>query len=86
MSRIMDWIDRDNARTDEILASRPTAWLVLRALFGVAMTAKGVALAMHASTVWHYAVAPLLFAGGIMFAFESVKILVARIEAHRSGG
>jgi hypothetical protein len=86
MSRIMDWIDRDNARTDEILASRPTAWLVLRALFGVAMTAKGVALAMHASTVWHYAVAPLLFAGGIMFAFESVKILVARIEARRSGG
>ena len=83
MSRIMDWIDRDNARTDEILASRPTAWLVLRALFGVAMTAKGVALAMHATHAWHYALAPLLFAGGIMFAFESVKILVARIEARR---
>ncbi|MTD95978.1 hypothetical protein GIW81_16690 [Hyphomicrobium sp. xq] len=86
MSRIIDWIDRDNARTDAILASRPTSWLVLRALFGVALTAKGVALAMHATTGWHYAVAPLLFAGGIMFAFESVKILVARVESRTSGG
>jgi hypothetical protein len=86
MSRIIDWIDRDNARTDEILASRPTAWLVLRALFGVAMTAKGVALAMHAAHAWQYALAPLLFAGGIMFAFESAKILVARIEARSRGG
>jgi hypothetical protein len=86
MSRILDWIDRDNARTDAILASRPTAWLMLRALFGVALTAKGVALAMHATTGWHYAVAPLLFAGGIMFAFESATILLARIEARGRRG
>jgi hypothetical protein len=85
MSRIIDWIDRDNARTDEILASRPTAWLVLRALFGVAMMAKGVALATHAAHAWQYALAPLLFAGGVMFAFESVKILVTRIQARTSG-
>jgi predicted DNA repair protein MutK len=38
---------------------------------------------MHATHAWHYALAPLLFAGGIMFAFESVNILVARIEARR---
>jgi hypothetical protein len=49
------------------------------------LTAKGIAVAMHATHAWQYALAPLLFAGGIMFAFESVKILVARIEARRCG-
>jgi hypothetical protein len=78
MSRIMSWIDRDNARTDEILASRSTLWLVGRTLFGVLVAAKGVGLALHASHAWHYALAPLLFAGGIMFAFEGVKILIVR--------
>jgi hypothetical protein len=81
MSRIMDWIDRANARTDEILASRSSHWLIGRTLLGVLITGKGIAVAMHARHAWQYALAPLLFAGGIMFAFESVKILVARIEA-----
>jgi uncharacterized membrane protein len=81
MSRIMDWIDRANARTDEILASRSSHWLIGRTLLGVLITGKGIAVAMHATHAWQYALAPLLFAGGIMFAFESVKILVARIEA-----
>lgn len=83
MSRIMDWITRDNARTDEILASRPSAWLIGRTLLGVICTAKGIGLAVHAAHAWQYALAPLLFAGGIMFAFESAKILLARTEAHR---
>ena len=83
MSRIMDWIDRDNARTDEILASRPTAWLIGRTLLGVLFTAKGIALAVHAAHVWQYALAPMLFAGGIMFAFESAKILLMRTEVRR---
>jgi hypothetical protein len=86
MSRIMDWIDRDNARTDEILASRCSHWLVGRTLLGIAITGKGIAVAMHATHAWQYALAPLLFAGGIMFAFESVKILVARVEARRCVG
>jgi ABC-type transport system involved in multi-copper enzyme maturation permease subunit len=81
MSRIMDWIDRDNERTDEILASRTTLWLVGRTLLGIVFTAKGIALAMHATHVWQYALAPILFAGGIVFAFESAKILAARIKA-----
>ena len=51
MSRIMDWIDRDNERTDEILASRTTLWLVVRTLLGILFTAKGIALAMHATHV-----------------------------------
>ena len=86
MSRIMDWIDRDNARTDEILASRSSRWLVCRTLLGILFTGKGIAVAMHATHAWHYALAPLLFAGGIMFAFESLKILVARIEARTCCG
>ena len=81
MSRIMDWIDRGNARTDEILASRSSHWLIGRTLLVILITGKGIAVAMHATHVWQYALAPLLFAGGIMFAFESLKILVARIEA-----
>jgi hypothetical protein len=85
MSRIMDWIDRDNERTDEILASRTTLWLVGRTLLGIVFTAKGIALAMHATHVWQYALAPILFAGGIMFAFESAKILAARIKARVHG-
>ncbi len=83
MSRIMDWITRDNARMDEILASRPTAWLLGRTLLAVLCTAKGIGLAMHASHAWQYALAPLLFAGGIIFAFESAKILLARTQALR---
>ena len=86
MSRILDWIERDNARTDEILASRSSRWLVCRTLLGILLTAKGIAVAMHATHAWQYALAPLLFAGGIMFAFESVKILVARIEARSRRG
>jgi ABC-type transport system involved in multi-copper enzyme maturation permease subunit len=81
MSRIMDWIDRDNERTDEILASRTTLWLVGRTLLGIVFTAKGIALAMHATHVWQYTLAPILFVGGIVFAFESAKILAARIKA-----
>jgi hypothetical protein len=81
MSRIMDWIDRDNARTDEILASRPTLWLVVRTLFGILVIGKGIGLAIHAAYAWQYALAPILFAGGIMFAFESAKILLARSPA-----
>jgi hypothetical protein len=86
MSRIIDWIERDNARTDAILATRPTAWLVARVLLGVLITIKGIALAMHATHAWHYAVAPLLFVGGIVFAFESTKTLHARIAARRRPG
>ena len=85
MSRIMDWIDRDNERTDEILASRTTLWLVVRTLLGILFTAKGIALAMHATHVWQYALAPILFAGGIMFAFESAKILASRIKTRVHG-
>jgi hypothetical protein len=85
MSRIMDWIDRDNERTDEILASRTTLWLVGRTLLGIMFTAKGIALAMHATHVWQYALAPILFVGGIVFAFESAKILAARIKARAKG-
>lgn len=81
MSRIMDWVDRDNARTDEILASRSTLWLVVRTLLGILFTAKGIGLAVHAAHVWQYVLAPILFAGGIMFAFESAKILLARWPA-----
>ena len=81
MSRIMEWIDRDNARTDEILASRSTHWLVARTLLGVLFTGKGIALGMHAAHVWQYALAPILFAGGIVFAFESAKIILARLKA-----
>jgi hypothetical protein len=83
MSRIMDWIERDDARIDEILASRPTLWLVARTVFGIAVAGKGVGLVVHAAHAWQYALAPLLFAGGIMFAFESTKILIARGRAHK---
>jgi hypothetical protein len=84
MSRIMSWMERDNARTDEILASRSNLWLVGRTLFGVLIATKGVALAMHASHAWHYALAPLLFAGGIVFAFEGTKILIARVRSRKA--
>ena len=79
MSRIMEWIDRDNARTDEILASRSTRWLVARTLLGILFTGKGIALGVHATQVWQYALVPILFAGGIVFAFESAKIVLARL-------
>jgi len=49
MSRIMEWIDRDNARIDEILASRSTHWLVARTTLGVVVMGKGIALGMHAA-------------------------------------
>jgi hypothetical protein len=60
MSRIMEWIDRDNARADEILASRSTRWLVGRTLLGALMMGKGIALGLHATHVWQYALAPIL--------------------------
>ena len=83
MSRIMDWIERDNTRTDEILASRPTLWLVARTVCGILVAGKGIGLVVHAAHAWQYALAPLLFAGGIMFAFESAKILLGRGWAHK---
>jgi hypothetical protein len=86
MSRIVDWIDRHNAHTDEILASRSSRWLVFRALLGTLLIGKGIGVAMHATHAWHYALAPVLFVGGIMFAFESAKILLTRIEARRQRG
>ena len=50
------------------------------------MIGKGIGVAMHATHLWHYALAPVLFVGGIMFAFESTKILLTRIEARRQRG
>ncbi len=81
MSRILDWIDRDNARTDAMLAGRTNTWLIGRALIGVAFAAKGTMLGIYAAHVWQYALAPLLFAGGLMFAFESAQILIGRAKA-----
>ncbi len=63
MSRILDWIDRDNARTDAILASRTNTWLIGRALIGVAFAAKGIAcweytLRTSGSTRWRRCCSP----------------------------
>ena len=80
MSRITDWMERDSARTDAMLASRSTHWLIGRTLIGIFVTIKGIALTMHATHAWQYALAPLLFVGGIVFAFESAKIIVARVR------
>ncbi len=80
MSRILDWIDRDNARTDAILAGRSNTWLIGRTLIGVAVAGKGTMLGIDAAHAWQYALAPLLLAGGLMYAFESVKILIGRAK------
>ena len=40
-------------------------------------------LGIYAAHVWQYALAPLLFAGGLMFAFESAQILIGRAKHAR---
>jgi hypothetical protein len=83
MSRIMEWMERENARQDEILQSRSTGWLVARTLVGVFLTTRGVFHGLHASGMGSYALALLLAAGGIAFLYESAQILYARVRGSR---
>ncbi len=83
MSRIMDWIERENVRYDEILQSRSTGWLVARTLVGVFLTARGVFHGLHATGTGSYALALLLTAGGAAFLYEGARILYARVRGAR---
>ena len=81
MSRILDWIERENARSDAKLATRGNAWLVARALIGAVFATKGTLLAINAQHIWQYVLAPVLIAGGLYYAFDSAKMLIARAKA-----
>ncbi len=83
MSRIMEWIERENVRHDELLQSRSSGLLVARTLVGVFLTARGVFHGLHAAGIGSYALALLLTAGGAAFLFEAARILYARVRGAR---
>jgi hypothetical protein len=83
MSRILDWIERENVRHDEILQSRASGWLVARTLFGVFLTARAVSIALHATTGSRYALAVLLAAAGVAFMYDGTQILYTRVRGSR---
>lgn len=76
MSRIMDWIERQ----DEILQSRSSGWLAARTLFGIFLTARAVHLALYATTTVRYALAILLAIAGAAFVYEGAQILYTRLR------
>jgi hypothetical protein len=78
MSRITDWIERENARSDAVLATRSTHWLVLRTLFGVAFAVKGIVLMTLGAGYVPYVLGPLAIIAGVALAFESVAVLADR--------
>ncbi|MEI9902529.1 MAG: hypothetical protein WDN31_23305 [Hyphomicrobium sp.] len=47
-------------------------------MLGVVFLVKGGLQLANATDAWHYAVGPLLAAGGLFLAFESAKAIVAR--------
>jgi hypothetical protein len=83
MSRIINWIEREHVRHDEILQSRSSGWLVGRTLFGVFLIARGVHVGLHATVNWQYAAALLLAAAGLAFAYEGAQILYTRVRGSR---
>ena len=83
MSRIMDWIERENVRHDEILQSRSSGWLVGRTMLGVFLTARAAHTWLHATTGWRYALAALLAAAGVAFIYDGAQILYARVRDSR---
>ena len=83
MSRIMDWIERENVRHDEILQSRSSGWLVARTLLGVFLTARAVHIGLHATTGGRYALAVLLAAAGVAFIYDGAQILYTRLRGNR---
>jgi hypothetical protein len=83
MSRIMDWIERENVRHDEILQSRSSGLLVARTLVGVFLMARAAHIGLHATGTGFYALALLLAAGGLAFFCEGARILYMRVRGSR---
>jgi len=83
MSKIMDWIERETVRQDEILQSRSSGWLAGRTLLGLFLTARAVSVALHATTGWRYALAALLAVAGVAFIYDGAQLLYARVRGSR---
>ncbi len=80
MSRIMAWIERDNARAEAKLANCSVRWLIARMLFGGALLAKGGFMLARTPEGMQYLIGPLLMLGGLAFIVESVDALMKRAK------
>jgi hypothetical protein len=77
------WLDRENARHDEIARLRPMWWHAGKLLLGLLLVARSLGLAMHASGPGGYALAFVLVAGGTACAFEGGQMLWRRWVTRR---
>jgi len=78
LAKVDAWLDRENARHDDIVKLRPTWWHAGKLLLGLLLIARSVGLVMHASGPGGYALAFLLVAGGTAFVFEGGQMLWRR--------
>ena len=83
IDRATAWIERENARSDKALRSRPDWWHIGKILFGILFVMRSVAIALNAQGLGRYALASLWLIGGAYLAYEGFKALRARRAASR---
>ena len=75
LNRVVAWIERDNARSDAKLKTRPDWWHVGKIAFGLACVARSVTLVVHATSIASYALAVLFLSGGLYLILEGKAML-----------
>lgn len=78
LNRAGAWIERENARSDAKLKTRPDWWHVGKIAFGLACVARSLTLVVHAAGVASYALAVLFLSGGLYLIYEGEAMLRRR--------
>jgi hypothetical protein len=84
LDRIESWFDFQNAQHDEKLKVRPNWWHAGKIAFGILVLGKAFAYALKATDVGGYALALVLFVGGLALTIEGGRILLERWLAKQS--
>lgn len=86
LNRAGAWIERENARSDTKLKTRPGWWHAGKIAFGLACICRAGALVVHATSIASYALAVLFLSGGLYLVYEGKAMLrQRRSEASDNG-
>lgn len=84
LNRAGAWIERENARSDAKLKTRPDWWHAGKIAFGLACICRAGALVIHAASIASYALAVLFLSGGLYLILEGKAMLRQRRSGARN--
>jgi hypothetical protein len=84
LDRIEAWFDFQNAQHDATMKVRPNWWHVGKIVLGLLVLGNAFAYAMKADALGGYALALLLFVGGLALTIEGGRLLIEQWIARQS--